>query len=449
MPGPTDENGQSLLTASPLYGVRQWRPGQASDQQFLSDLSNSFTGRRGMLQMDPQQLQRMREEISVPAEGEGDQRQEQQPAGGNTLESRPLSSAAQGQDLNSPQLGAQGLNGAGADTQQRTRTRILAPPEQQTPQYAEMRRRLDQYNKDRRATDQEAHQAFVQAQRARENAAAQPGQTAQGQRQQQPGGASAAAQAAPGTGATPAPGAAPAPGTATPTAEQSNAERLGLTDHAKRTEEMLRGDKPAPGDEKEQPAAQAKRAPRPEPVRVPSLAEGAQAKGLTELLLKAEALMKDGKFTSALDEYDKAEQVAPNNPLIRLGRANAELGAGYYSRAESHLREAFTADPALLIGQYDLRSFYGEDRLRTLVNDLKDISRVEERQSRPVFLLAYIAYNSGNERMAAGYLDLAEKRAGANDPLFKLIRDHWKLPDDAPAADVEGSTPAAPQDLNK
>ena len=50
--------------------------------------------------------------------------------------------------------------------------------------------------------------------------------------------------------------------------------------------------------------------------------------------------MKQGKFSSALDKYDQAEQVAPNNSLIKLGRANAELGASYFARADQHLREA-------------------------------------------------------------------------------------------------------------
>lgn len=452
LPGPTDENGQqSLLTGSPLYGVRQWRPGQADDQQFLRDLSTSFTGRREV-RMDGADFQRMREEISTPSEGEG---QQQQPGQSNALDSKPVGSAVDTTGLSQP-LDSSAVGAQPTGARQSTRTRILASPEQQSPQYAEMRRRLDKYNNDRNVSDQQAHQAFVEVQRARDNAKAQPGQLGQRGQPGQPGqpdGATAAGQPAPGTGA---PGGAapqqpagekPAEGTP-PVAEQSTAEKLGLTDYAKRSEQALRGEKPAGAPiDPDAPTARPKGAPRPEPVKVPSLAEGTQGKGFSELLLKAEALMKEGKFTSALDEYDKAEAVAPNNPLVKLGRANAELGASYYSRADAHLREAFTADPALLIGQYDLRKFYGEDRLRTLVNDLKEIARVEERQARPVFLLAYIAYNSGNERMAGGYLDLAEKRAGGNDPIYKLIRDHWKLPDDAGPTDVEA--PAAPQDLNK
>ena len=46
-----------------------------------------------------------------------------------------------------------------------------------------------------------------------------------------------------------------------------------------------------------------------------------------------------------------ADLVAPNTPLVLLGRANVELGRTYYARAESSLRQAFMQDQALLMGQ--------------------------------------------------------------------------------------------------
>jgi hypothetical protein len=89
--------------------------------------------------------------------------------------------------------------------------------------------------------------------------------------------------------------------------------------------------------------------------------------------------------------------------------------------------------------------------LKVIANDLKDIANKEQAQVRPVFLLAYIAYNTGNERMAAGYLDLAEQRAGGKDPLIQKIRQRWTLPaaGEAPAAEpqakpAEQSAPVEP-----
>jgi tetratricopeptide (TPR) repeat protein len=166
-------------------------------------------------------------------------------------------------------------------------------------------------------------------------------------------------------------------------------------------------------------------------LRITSFAEGVKAAGLRDLLSRAETSMRDGRFTAALDNYDAAIAVAPNNPLLLIARANAELGAGYYARAQTHIEQTFAADSSLLLAQYDLRVFYGPERLQYLVRDLKDVAQTESGQARPLFLLAYIAYNTNNPQSAADYLAMAERRGG-KDPVFDKLRTFWKLP--APTA---------------
>jgi len=114
-----------------------------------------------------------------------------------------------------------------------------------------------------------------------------------------------------------------------------------------------------------------------------------------------------------------------------LGRANAELGGQFYVPADNHLRQAFVNSYQLLHGQYNIASWFGQERLQTIVEDLKKIANEDKKQARPVFLLAYIAYNTGNEQMAAGYLNEAEKRAGGKDAVIDLVRKHWNLPAEA------------------
>ena len=83
------------------------------------------------------------------------------------------------------------------------------------------------------------------------------------------------------------------------------------------------------------------------------------------------------------------------------------------------------------MGQYDLTAMLGEDRLGKLVDELKDIANKNNTKPEAVFLLAYVAYNTGHERQALGYLDLAEKRAGEQQAgFYKMLREHWALPDD-------------------
>lgn len=468
--GPIDT--RSIITASPLLGVQQVPYGQQRDLY-----GQPIIGQRmGML--DDDAILRMREELRLgvgspeggignpPAAapqsgsqlpgvgGTGDSEDaagQLQPLGRQTVDTRlqDLTNGAAGQAEQQQQGGpisAQPLSGAtvGNITGQRTRRRQLPPPGEQTPAYAELQRRLEQYANDPNMTDEEAFRAAQRARREAEVVAQQdvkpvdatvPGDTTPAQPPQDPDAES-----------------------------QSRAERLGLTDFTKRNEELLQGgtsgdgtsnqqaqrsptdDSPTPRavvtpptkPQQPQGASPPPRGPRPAPVKITSLAAGVPGKGLADLLTSAESLMKEGRFSSALEKYDQAEQVAPNNPLIKLGRANAELGASYFARAEQHLREAFSADEALLMGQYDLHAFFGEDRLKVIANDLKEIANKEQSQVTPVFLLAYVAYNSENERMAAGYLDLAEKRSGGKDPLIKKIRQYWVLPG------TEQSAPAEP-----
>jgi len=166
---------------------------------------------------------------------------------------------------------------------------------------------------------------------------------------------------------------------------------------------------------------------------------------LRDVLKSAEGLMREQKFGEALQKYDTAQRVAPNNALITMGRANAELGASYYRRAEMSLRDAISREPELVVGQFDLRSLIGEERLQVLVKDLKDLSAGDTKSARAPLLLAYIAYNTGNEAQAGEYLAAAEQRAGPNDPLLKAWRRFWKV-----GAAPEATQPAPPPaDVNK
>jgi len=163
------------------------------------------------------------------------------------------------------------------------------------------------------------------------------------------------------------------------------------------------------------------------PPKFESLADTSKT-GLNELLKKAEAQLREGKFNSAIETYESAERVAPNNPLIKLGRGHAELGGGYYRRAEVSLRQTLSADKNLLAGQYDLRSFIGAERLKTVEQDLRDLIQKNPNDVGSAVLLAYVYYNTANERRAASLLDLAEKRSGGKDGFITVLKQNWALP---------------------
>lgn len=176
-----------------------------------------------------------------------------------------------------------------------------------------------------------------------------------------------------------------------------------------------------------QPNPNAQPAQRPAPMVITSFSTGVTNRGLAEILGRAETAMKEGKFSNAMNQFDAAEQVDPGNGLILIGRANAELGATFYRRAERSLRDAFAADKSLLMARYDLTAMMPRERIEFVANDLRELAKKDPQSATPMFLLAYLFYSIGDADRAAAHLAEAERRS-PGDPVFKLVREHWNLP---------------------
>ncbi len=385
--GPSDQaNQQTLLTASPLYGMRRWTVTEGEDNYYLSRLLNGQPqGSIDRFGVNDETVQKLRQELNDSVNGNGDKERQKDAAAAEqrseAIGQNPLISSANlsnGSNLpNNPlqsALPAPALSGVGAGESSRQTLLGSPDPAAMSSQYAELQRRMDRGEIPAPQSDQEAARQFKMLKTAKEKQASEPGAGEPGKRT-----------------------VAPAPG---PSSRPST--------------------RPA------------------EPLQVESLSSGIKAQGLAELMKSAEALSKEGKYATALEKYAAAERVAPNNPLIRLGRAHVELGAGYYAAAEADLRGAVARNPALLMGRYDLKSFISEQRLGAIEEELKNLSKSEPMQVRAPLLLAYISYNTGDSAQAASYLSEAEKRAG-KDSVITLMRRHWSL---------SGSTPPLP-DANK
>lgn len=471
VPGPSDPNNPnrgSALLLSPLAGIRQLTPEDLSEYLAARDNPASRDGletrdaaANDRARSDPGAIGRMRDELMSgavavnplpnPAAGPnrltpqpqpGDDGPKIAPGGGpqpiDRLTPPPLEAPADPSVR--PTGGASAIEspplGASADTNQSTRRR-LATPAQQSTQYNELQRRMRRYEEALGMTDADANREFNEQKRARDAAAARkgsPGTPVPGSR---------AAGAPDGGAGTPGaitpgaitPGGATAPGGIAPGTPRPGGGATPPRDGGPKLPAAPGGPATSiPNPNGPKPAAAA------EPLQINSLATGVTGAGLTGVLKSAEDFMRQGKFNSAIQQYDLAQQVAPNNPMIRLGRANAHLGASSYRTAEADLRQAFGADQALLMAQYDLRGFMGASRLQILVNDLKEIGRSEPKNPVPSLLLAYISYNTNNEAAAVTYLGEVEQRqGGAADPLVQTMKRLWSANPKTAAA-----SPAAP-----
>ncbi len=453
LPGPVDnQNNNTVITASPLYGIRQWQPGNAADQYFLDNFT--AVGRRdqaGTLNLDQATLANMEQQLRtggiVPKKldtsivpGEGDQSgvspslsgaNLSQPFGG--AKTPPLSDNLAGNRL-----------ATGVQTQASVSNQLLTPS-QQSSQYAEMRKRFEEMQKLRNLSDEDTQRLFNQKIRLQQQAELEK----QKQEQNAPKPEDKSRDAKPGGDKT-------APGGQ----QQSPLEQLGIPDYTKQSQQIIRGmgNNPSgtggggtsgmmPGTNagtggvapSAKGAGASKESAAPPPVQVESLATGVGTSGLSNILKRAEQLMREGQYTSAIEQYQSAQQLVPNSALVLVGRANAELGGGYYVQAADHLHRAFTGDPTVLMGQYDLKRFIGADRLTHVINDLKAIAAKNEKDATAMFLLSYVAYNTGNARLAGTWLNEADRRSGYKDGVYTFMRSAWQLP----------AAPTTQPDLNK
>jgi tetratricopeptide (TPR) repeat protein len=181
---------------------------------------------------------------------------------------------------------------------------------------------------------------------------------------------------------------------------------------------------------------QAQAGPVDPPVILRSFSEGVASPTLKTQLAEAEALLEDGRYVTALARFEAAGQLVRNQPLVTMGTAVAELGAGFYRRSAQTLRSAYTRSPELTMGRVDVDGLLGGDRADQLDADLRRIAGRDRQAEDPVFLLAFLAYGRGEYRQAATFLDLAEERSG--DPFYNTLKRLWSL--DARAEPAEPAT---------
>ena len=396
LPGPVDPetNLPTMLSASPLLGVRQWKSTDPEDRDYLRNFSPIRQDNAlDRLRMDPLLIKQYREELSTEIDDKTGQKIEDKRPGQissavpqpfETPQSDPIRQRINSSLTDKPLPGEVRAEGTSF-------RRVLLPPSAQSTQYAELERRLRRYYEDRLVTDADKNREYLKQLRARD-AADQAAANATGN----------------------------LPGARNPAA-------MAIPDYS-RIGQDLANLGPATGTAQQPAPAIGAPIVKPKPIKITSLATGVQAQGLAKLLKTAEDLMKEGKFGPALDQYQAAAQLAPNNSMVLLGQANAELAVGFYRKAEQHIRMALRGDPVLLMAQFDLKGMLGEEKLNAIVKDLKEIAFKQEKDAGVAVLLAYIAYNTGNEQGAAIYLDLAQKRSNPRDDFPRILRQHWDLP---------------------
>jgi hypothetical protein len=437
IPGAVDNsNANSVLRASPLYGVVEDDGNTAADDASRPGYQN-FRRRSAIPGLDDQQVQKARTELRS-----------------ETVTDDPADAAAKSNDLN---LGARNAIGAPKETPgssalpggefdssvktqsmggqikaEGSQRNELVPPVEQSTQYAELHNRFSKNKPTGPMTDQqkanEFNQQFQTRQRLeneKKSGRGMPGTPGSSINRPSGGGRVTF----PSAGGIPSGGGAT---TATPPAEKSTEPTPPVENKTPSTElgpitPPTEPAKQAPAKTNNEEAPTLNNRPG-EMLTITSLTEGMKPGRVKDMLGAAEDQMRQGQYTGAFRMYDDVERIVPNNPLVTLGKANAELAGTYYARAEENIRKALEADNALLMAKFDMEKLIGKERIAFLDKDLKGVVATEPKQSRAPFLLAYLKFHTGDKKMAANYLALSEQRLGKEDPLYRQMRLTWDLP---------------------
>jgi tetratricopeptide (TPR) repeat protein len=298
----------------------------------------------------------------------------------------------------------------------------LPPPGQQSAVYAKLRQAISDYDSKNSMTDEQANQKFQEILRIRNQAnvnAESGGNVLSGP------GAGANPTGIPGPEepnlgqSNPGPGMAPAP-----SPNLSNG-RTGNNDLLKQ------GFGAAPNNMGAGPGMGLPPVSAP-PVPINSFASGIKSKGLADLIASGEVAVQQGQFDKAIAAYNQAVDVVPNNPLILMARATAELGGQYYAQADADIHLAIAEDPAVLVGQYDLEKHLGQARMKSTLADLKNIAQNSQDDTMHAFLLTYAYYNSHHVGQAAEWLQTTDGRTHGQDPAIMQMKKYWNFNDELP-----------------
>jgi tetratricopeptide (TPR) repeat protein len=448
LPGPVDPgadgNAPSAqeVAASPLYGVMPWQISPALQQsvQQLAPPGQSLLAASSPLQQGaesrnllqtPQQARilQLRQELDqsagleVPSPMSPGSSTSTANAGtganptySNGLSPTPLGQTAQSTDLNPTSVSTDNLApqagdmGTGQSSRQLLTNMPLPAPGKQSAQFAKLQQAIQQYNTSHPKSDEQANREFQKILRMRAQAAvdAEQGSDVLG-----------------GPKAAPEPNLPGIPNPEEPT-EKNPAPAPAYPENSGKIAQPgfssfpdLSHMAPAPGEE--QPAV------APPSVPIESFATGVTSSGLANLIISGERLVQDGKYDRAIAAYNDAVAVAPNNPLLLMARASAELGGGYYAQANADLHDAINQDPAVLIGRYDLLQHLGASRLNALLADLKEVSQESPQDSTHPFLYSYVLYNSHHVGKAAEWLSAADERARGQDPAIAQMKKYWNF----------------------
>lgn len=145
---------------------------------------------------------------------------------------------------------------------------------------------------------------------------------------------------------------------------------------------------------------------------------------LNQLIRQGEQSLREGDYFMAERRFLQAQAYRFDNPLIEVGLAHAQIGAGLNLSAALTLRSLFAKHPELIDAQYDRALLPGDERLARVKSLLRERISEGADANDYGFVLAYIGRQTGDKALVReGLAHIAGNDAAVS--LRTLLEEIW------------------------
>ena len=151
------------------------------------------------------------------------------------------------------------------------------------------------------------------------------------------------------------------------------------------------------------------------------------------MMAAGQDLLAQSRFFDAEDRFAMAMRAVNNDPMARVGRLHAQLGAGLFLSAAANLRELLAGNPELVGVRYQPKLLPPAERIgRVAVQldvELRRSGSVLQRDS--ALLMAYLGYQTGDKDLLKTGLDEfaanIDPENAADRALLELVQNVWEV----------------------
>ena len=160
------------------------------------------------------------------------------------------------------------------------------------------------------------------------------------------------------------------------------------------------------------------------PIDTDQLRQWIAERRLNQLIRQGEQSLREGDYFMAERRFLQAQAYRFDNPLMEVGLAHAQIGAGLNLSAALTLRSLFSKHPELIDAQYERALLPGDERLARVKTLLRERIGEGADANDYGFVLAYIGRQTGDKDLVKeGLSQIAGNDAAVS--LRTLLEEIW------------------------